>query len=344
MGNPSLSEWAKLYQIADQFQKVSPWTWMANGDLFAVVNPRNGEVGYCSILGNGKEEYGLAIFLGNKGYKRYLSIFSDEPGVGDFDETIMTPALSLLFANREDLQKQDIEVIRSLGLQFRGKNAWPLFRSQKPGYAPWFLEKEETIFLTAAVKQALEVSGRVRRNELDLYEGVDEDLVFTRYYSDGKWKEDWRKPELSQRTSSESQEESTAIVNEAEMLLLRNSSSKQGGSWELDICVLPTPIGQKSVRPYFPLCCLAVERQQGMVIGVEMNEPWITPSQQREIILKILKNAGQLPMDILVNSKKVKEILEPIAKSLGISLQVGTTPKLEEFKASLDAHLSGSGA
>ena len=341
MGNPSPSEWAKLYQVADQFQKVSPWTWMVNGDLFAVVNPQDGEVGYCSILGNGKEEFGLGIFLGDKGYKRYLSIFSDEPSVEEFDETIMTPMLSLLFANREDLQTQDIKVIRSLGLQFRGKNAWPLFRSQKPGYTPWFLEKEEAIFLTVAIEQALAVAGKVRDDELDLYEGVDEDLVFTRYYSDGKWTEDWRKPELSQRNSSRNPEESITIVNEAELLLLRNSFHGQGGSWELDISILPIPIGTKSKRPYFPLCFLAIERQQGTVIGVEMNEPWVTQSQQREVFIKILKNAGQLPRDIRVKSKRVKEFLEPIAISLGINIQVGAIPKLERFKASLDNHLSG---
>jgi hypothetical protein len=303
MGNPSLSEWAKLYQIADQFQKVSPWTWMVNGDLLAVVNPQNGEVGYCSILGNGKEEFGLGIFLGDKGYRRYLSIFSDEPSIEEFDEIIMTPMLSLLFANREDLQTQDIEVIRSLGLKFRGKNAWPLFRSQKPGYTPWFLEKEEAIFLTVAIEQVLAIAGKVRDDELDLYEGVDDDLVFTRYYSDGKWKEDWRKPELSQRSSLKDPEESTTIVNEAELFLLRNSFHRQGGSWELDISILPIPIGTKSNRPYFPLCFLAIERQQGTVIGVEMNEPWVTQSQQREVFIKILKNAGQLPRDIRVKSK-----------------------------------------
>ena len=341
MGSPSPSEWAKLYQLADQFQKVSPWTWMGNGDLFAVVNPQNGEVGYCSILGNGKEEFGLGIFLGDKGYKRYLSIFSDEPGVEEFGETIMTPMLSLLFANREDLQKPDMEVIRSLGLQFRGKNAWPLFRSQKPGYIPWFLEKEEAIFLAGAIEQALKVAGKVRDDELDLYEKGDEDLVFTRYYSGGRWKEDWRKPELSQRSSLKQPEESTAVLNEAEMLLLRNSSLRQGGVWELDISILPIPIGTKSSRLYFPLCLLAVERQQGMVMGVEMNEPWITQSQQREVFIKILKNAGQLPRDIRVKSKKVKEVLEPIAINLGINVQVGAIPELERFKASLGKHLSG---
>ncbi|OGO23173.1 MAG: hypothetical protein A2144_04235 [Chloroflexi bacterium RBG_16_50_9] len=133
------------------------------------------------------------------------------------------------------------------------------------------------------------------------------------------------------------------MVNEAEMLLLRNSLSKPGGSWELDVFILPAPIGPKSGRPYFPLCFLAVEKKQGIVIGNQMDKPWITLSQQREAIIQILKNAGQIPRSIRVKSKKVKEILEPIATSLGINLQIGATPLLEEFKASLDNYLSGYG-
>ena len=187
--------------------------------LFAVINPQNGDMGYCSILGAGRTEFGLGIFLGNKGYRRYLSLMAEEPSSQDFDETIMSPMLTMLFANREDLQKEDLEVIRSLGLRFRGRGAWPLFRSQKPGYPPWFLDGEEAIFLTAAIEQALAVAGRVRSEELDIFAEVDDDLVLTRYYAEGRWKEDWRKPELPKTE----REDSDAIILEAEMLLLRSS-------------------------------------------------------------------------------------------------------------------------
>jgi hypothetical protein len=343
MKNPSLKEWANLYQIADRFKEVSPWLWMHNEDLFSVVNPESGQVGYCLILGSAKEEFGLGVFLGDQGYRRYLGLISGEPGSEDFTESIMTPMLTLLFADRQDLQKEDLEVIRSLGLKFRGRNAWPLFRSQKPGYAPWFLEKEEALFLTVALKQALVVADRVRNDGLDLYEEVDEDLVFTRYYSNGEWKEDWRRPEWAPRDISTSMETTAAIVNEAEMLLLRNASGAPSGGWELDIFIMPVPIGPKSGRPTFPLCFLVVETKLGTIINTEMIEPWSSLSQQRDFFIQILKKAGRLPRNIRVRSEKVAAILEPVTASLGIRLQVGEIPLVEEAKAELGAYLSGHG-
>lgn len=340
MDNPIQGDWSKLYQVAMEFQKIAPWKWMANEDLFAVENPENGEMGYCSILGSGKEEFGLGIFLGDKGFKRYLELFSSEAGSNDFDESIMTPMLSLLFGNRQDMQKQDIEVIRSLGLQFRGRNAWPLFRSQRPGYAPWFLEKGEAVFLTTAVEQALVVSERVRNNELDLFEGVDENLVFTRYYRDGKWREEWRESEVS-RGNESPETEAAELMSGVDLLLLRNSADKLNGSWEMDIFVLPVPIGRPSSRPSFPLCFLAIERKQGLIVNTQITEPWLTLLQKRDTVIQMLKEVRPLPQDILVKSQKVKEILAPITGSLGINLRVGPLSLLEEAKVSLSEHFSG---
>ncbi|MFC1981522.1 hypothetical protein ACFLVN_04695 [Chloroflexota bacterium] len=53
MENPRPEEWAKLFKITERFKEVSPWQWIASEDIFAVVNPQDGEIGYCSILGNG---------------------------------------------------------------------------------------------------------------------------------------------------------------------------------------------------------------------------------------------------------------------------------------------------
>lgn len=336
MENPGKSEWAKLHNAANEFNRVSPWAWMENEELFAVVDPQTGETGFCSILGNGGQEFGLGIFMGAQGYRRYLGLMSDELEAESLDASIMTPALTLLFADRRDLQKEDIEVIRSLGLQYHGRNAWPLFRSQKPGYAPWFLEKAEAVYLTSALEQALVVAGRVKNKTLDLYEETDDDLVFTRYYNDGKWQEEWRKPELG---SEEQPADSAAL--EAELTSFRDSGGPLNGSWELDIFIMPIPIGPKSARPYFPLCLLAVERQYGIVIGNKMEVPWLTQLQKRQAIILLLREAKQIPQSIRVKSKQVKELLEPIASGLGIKLQVGKTTALNKFKASLNEYLSG---
>jgi hypothetical protein len=171
MNQPSKSDWATLYQAAITFKETAPWAWMDNEELFAVENPDDGEVGYCSILGSGGEEFGLGMFVGEDGYDRYTKLIAGETEPEDLEESMMVRGISMLLVDRDDLEKEDREVIRSLGLRFRGRNAWPFFRSQRPGYVPWFLEKGEVLFLTSAIQQALVVADEVRSGELDLSEG-----------------------------------------------------------------------------------------------------------------------------------------------------------------------------
>jgi hypothetical protein len=246
----------------------------------------------------------------------------------------------MLFGDRDDLQKEDREVIRSLGLRFRGRNAWPLFRSQRPGYVPWFLEKEEVLFLTAAIQQALVVADEVRSGKLDLWEGEPENLILTRFYRDGKWHEEWRKaPKLGQQ--QETHAGNIDPVKEAELHLLRGRAGALSGRWELDIFALPIPIGPRSGRPHFPLCFLAVETKLGLILGANLTEPWLTFSEKQEEVIQIMRKANQLPLEIRVKSDKARRIVEPITRILGIKLRVGSLPMLEQAKTSLDEHLSG---
>jgi len=314
MKEPNKSDWAALYEAAITFKEASPWEWMANEDLFAVENPDDGEVGYCSILGSGGEEFGLGIFLGEEEYDRYLKLIAEEVEPKDFEGSVMARLLSMLFVDRDVLQKGDRDIIRSLGLQFRGRNGWPFFRSQRPGYVPWFLEKEEAIFLATALHQSLVIAKRVRSGELDFLQGETENLVLTRYYRGGKWLEEWRKPKIS-NSNSQSHRENIDPVTEVELHLLRSRAGESSGTWELDIFMLPLPLRSLPGRPYFPSCFLAVERKQGLVVGANLTEPWLTLSEKQDEVIQILRKANQLPGEIRVKSDKVRRIVEPITNS-----------------------------
>ena len=277
--------------------------------------------------------------IGEDGYDRYARLIAEKAEPEDLEESMMVRSISMLFGDRDDLQKEDREVIRSLGLRFRGKNAWPLFRSQQPGYVPWFLEKEEVLFLTAAIQQALVVADEVRSGKLDLLEAEPENLIFTRFYRDGKWHEEWRKvPTLSQ--GQEPHAENIDAVKEAELHLLRSRVGGLSECWELDIFALPMPIGQVPERPHFPICFLAVETKLGLVLGTNLTEPWLSLSQKQDEVIQILRKANQLPREIRVKSNKVSQIMQPIITTLGIKLRVGPLPMLEQAKASLYEHLS----
>jgi len=338
MNRPSIEDLSALYQAAIIFQEVAPWECMNNEDLFAVVNPDDGEVGYCAILGSGGEEFGLGMFVGEDGYNRYASLIAGEVDPEDMEESIMMRSISLLFVDREDLEKEDREVIRSLGLRFRGRNTWPLFRSQQPGYVPWFLEKGEVLFLTAAIQQALVVAGEVKDREWDLFERKSKNLVLTRYYRSDRWQEKWQKVP-TRRKVRETNSESIDAVKRAELHLLRKQADKPGGCWELDIFALPIPIGEAKERPHFPICFLAVEAKLGLILGVNLTEPWLNLSQKRDEVIQILTKANQLPGEIRVKTHKIRGIVEPITSVLGIKLRVTSLPVLEQAKADLYEHL-----
>jgi len=341
MNQPSKSDWATLHQAAITFKEAVPWNWVDNEGILAVENPDDGEVGYCSILGSGGEEFGLGMFMGEEGYGRYTKLVTGEAEPEDIEESIMARSISMLLVDRDVLQKEDREVIRSLGLRFRGRNAWPFFRSQRPGYVAWFLEKEEVLFLNTAIHQALIVVDEVRSGKLDLSAGDAENLVLTRCYRGGDWVEEWRRAPPTSSQSRETHAENIDPVKQAELYLLRSRTSRASGTWELDIFILPIGIGPASTRRYFPMCFLVVERKLGLIIDSKITEPWLTLSQKQDEVIQILRKANQLPLEIRVKSDKVRGIVEPITRILDIKCRVGSLPMMEQAKASLYEDFSG---
>ena len=334
MNEPGKGEWAGLYQAAIAFKQAAPWQWMANEDLFAVENPYNGEVGYCSVLGIGGEEFGLGIFLGDKGLQYYARLMSEDTEPEELDEKIMVPLLTMLFMDREELHKEDREVVRSLGLSFRGRNAWPLFRSQKPGYVPWLVEKDEVLFLTIAIQQALVVAGQVFKYELRLLKYGTSDSVYTRCFRGGSWRGEWRKLKIPNQAAT-IVAEPVGPLNEATLQLLCRRSRERSGCWELDIFVLPVPVRDASGRPYFPLGTLAVTHDLGIIVDSNLAQPWLTLAERQNRVIQILEKTDQLPQEIWVKSRRIKEIMKPIVDALGIRLRVRSLRLLEEAKASL---------
>ena len=332
--NPTKEDWENLYHSAICFKENRPWMWMQNGDLFAVENPFGGETGYCSVLGNGGQEFGLLLFLGAKGYNTYQRLIMDESATMSLESSLNTCALSLLFVARNELEEPDINVIRSLGLSFRGKNAWPLFRSQRTGYLPWYLEKEEALFLTSALHQTINVGIRVRDNDLDLFAGSDSDLVLTRYFYEGQWLDEWRKP----RRIEETVPASVTLDNER-LGRLHDAVSRKSGSWELDVFIFPAAIDSGTGRPYYPTCILAVERNHGLIIGTDFLGPDLLLKEKQEAFIRLLEKATPIPQEIRVSNEDVRQLIEPVARELGISIHIAPLRLLMQARKSLFEHV-----
>ena len=189
----SLQEWSALFDAAIAFKELRCWEWMYESDLFGVQDPNTGEVGYCCVLGNLGEVLALNVYFGAEGLESYWS--PHEVDEAERDDPLRAYAvlnsqkcLMASFEDRSTLHKTDLRLIRELGLQFRGKKAWPMFRNYLPGYYPWFLVSPEEIrFLTLTLQQAKEVALKMTENPDFLIPPTeDEDLYLVRVWQDGQ--------------------------------------------------------------------------------------------------------------------------------------------------------------
>ncbi len=173
---PSLKEWKALYEAAAEFRKAAPWEWVKETDVFGVRNPKTGEVGYCCLMGELGEMLAMAVYEGTEGLQGYLKIRRGQIKPGNPDALYVQKCLMLSFENKKLLQEDDLEIIDELGLAFRGRNAWPVFRSYKPGYFPWFLNRDEVLYMTIALRQAMDVFIRMK-HDAELLNGPRKNLV-----------------------------------------------------------------------------------------------------------------------------------------------------------------------
>ncbi|MBF0350195.1 MAG: hypothetical protein HQM11_04150 [SAR324 cluster bacterium] len=330
---PKLSD---LYQAAIKFRDHACWNWMMDGDLFGVENPETGEIGYCSILGNLGEVFALNVYPGSKGLESYWKIYEYaklmEEGVHIPMHLIMTSQICLMasFENRKDLEKVDLDQIKSLNLKFKGSHNWPLFRNYLSGYAPWFFNEQDVQFMTVALEQALIMAEEVKKKpELLEPVRVDEEMYLVRRLRNGQWLNEWHTPEVT------SEPEKQIIVNEILLKKLKNQKLPRLGTWICDCITLPVRV-EEGPRPFYPVA-FPVINQQGFMVMMEMFKPDDLETMLPNAFLDTLQKVGNLPQEIFVGSDLAYDLLEPITTSLKISIhQDENLPELEALISHLD--------
>ncbi len=85
-------------------KRLQPWRWMSDIDMFAVVDPVSEETGYCCVLGEAGQTYGLAVYMGDEGFRTLIDIFQGNREIYPHQQR----SLLLSFNNRSDLTKEDL--------------------------------------------------------------------------------------------------------------------------------------------------------------------------------------------------------------------------------------------
>ncbi len=327
---PTPEQWLALHQSFRRYCEVEPWRDLANEDLIVVEDPLGQYTGYCVALGDGDLVYGLGVYLGDMGLSNYLATISD---VDDPDGTAMLErqlSLSAMLSDREELEAQERKAMRELGLRYRGRGKWPMFRSARPGYWPWFVNTDEACFLTAALDNVIEITEQARSGKLYLHSHRDSDEFLARVPVGAGWKTEWRRLVVPDLPRAE-------VVADMERLQFILRSAPRGMAvWELTASYVPAFVqATRDDRPYLPTLVMLIDRGTQLILDCRFLGETPSATEKQERLLELLESGYPLPARIVCDRDSVAEVFAPIAQELGITLDVGPTPTLEELKEDL---------
>lgn len=317
---PTLDEWRRLYAVAVRVKDMAPWTWMKETDIFGVQDPETGMLGFVSVMGAQGEHLAVTMYPRAEGLYHYWSY--EALGSGSrAEDMLIIPQLQASFEDREELREQDLQVIGELGLEFQGKQAWPVFESFRPGYVPWFLEAGEARFLEIVLAQLLDVAPRFRADD-KLFPPVYEARYLVRVpRREGEavlW-EDQVIP-VPQPAAQPIQIKIDPADLEAVERLPRGGPQVEI-EFAMILCAMQKEPG---ARPVFPYMLMAVDAGSGSVLGKHMLAVETTLdalwAAVPEHVLGLLLQIGRVPGQFDLRSPQLFNVLAPLAGRLHIEL------------------------
>ena len=326
--------WRSLYQAARTFNSLKPWTWATEHDIFGVENYESGEIGYCCVMGELEEVFGLAVYLGDEGFETYATIQAGTVDIHDPEVINLHHCLLATFEDRDTLDKNEHKQIKELGLKFRGRNMWPQFRSMLPGYVPWYLTDDEARFLTVVLEQASDVLLRFKNNP-HILTAPEEDWILIRARSgngdDLVWEDEW----LDLEVDPASDPAPPPKIDDLRIQRIKKQARKNKDVWEFGTFFAPTPVDEGD-RPYFPRAFVFMDHRSGLALHTYLDHPERYLEPFHENILNFFEGNESIPQQILVSSPGDLNILEPIVSRLDISLEpVPILECVEDFRMHL---------
>jgi hypothetical protein len=317
-----MSNWSRLYSLADHINALKPWLFMYEDEITGVRDPVTGTIGFISVMGNLGEHYALTVYLGERALGQYLALSENDANATP-EMVLEIPQLMLSFEDREFLEKEDRAIMKENGVKVSGKKSWPMFRSYRPGMVPWFFEEHEQESMVSFLEQFLEIASRSKSDAQNVQpESNGHDVYLVRECKEvGEtihWKDTWQKIVIPSTREIRYAIDSGLLEKTRAIPIGKNI-------YEMDFFLTPAQVREKNKRPFFSYMLLIVDERSELVISSDLLDPSDGIEQMLVkipgLILKKLSNGTSLPQAVLAGSPRLTDLLSPLMKSLGIKLQ-----------------------
>ena len=318
----SVEQMQRLYALADQIKRLSPWEWMNETDVFGVKNDLIEEIGFVSVMGGMGRHFAVTVYKGWGDLERFwLMQDIDDSMIPEF--IFETSQLMLSFEDRAELNARDYATIRGLGLSYRGRANWPKFQAFRPGYFPWNMEDAwEADHLITCLEQALGVMMRFEDTPGLLSLGSpDSILVRARGGADENW--EWKDVYMQ---SPEAERMLTYYEVEKAQLDKVDTLPRTENVVELDYFLSRHPIAPRGERPMCVYVLLVTDAESGYVMGSNVLDATGglegILGQIPAAALEIFERQGALPVQVKVSRPVLAQILGPLEERLDIDVDL----------------------
>ncbi|GEM_PF-3617437 len=322
--------WKPLYTLIKEFIRIEPWNIFENEDVFIVQSPSDGQMYLCCIMGDGGEEFGFNAFRGARGMRNFDKMVSRH-GDGPPDRNLgyELDMLSFSLSPRDYMEKPDLAVMKKLLLTFPG-GGWPLIRSYRPHYYPWFLTEPEIETLMRCLEQTL-VLAEKGEESIEEIRSVKPGEILVRSKENGSWIS--RKVHIDYGAKEKTPDILLDDITARRLVDLPAT----GLSEEIDLVHLSGRISDHE-PPYFPLMLVGINEEQ-FANNYGLFPPFTNYLQDccHALAQAYLSRGSKPRMVLLKDDSLFADVFEEIGKLAGIQCKrYDALPHVSDFINSMD--------
>jgi len=262
--------WKSLYSLCDIFFSLKPWKYLYETDIFAVEIPDTNKLYFISIMGSEGSVFAMSAYEGKRALHQFWDFYEHVEHIPP--ESILTiPHMMISLGNILDINKEQKDIIKQLGLRKKGDKYFSNITRAIPGLIPSTPDEEHLIDLYHIITQCLNVAARAKIDENLIFQEEDNVLKYLFRVADKKenswlWNDEYRLIEP------------TLMLNETLYMPenLKAFSSLDIGSLcaQIDVLMLPTPICEKNNPEYFPFMLVLLNPDTDIITEFETLTPF----------------------------------------------------------------------
>lgn len=295
---------AQLIEATNEFIKHKPFKKFPSDLVIAIEDPKTSIVYYCNVLGNGQEDYGLNIHIGDYGLAGFFELMQD-PNKPDLFQNLHF--LSLMIDDLDFLEAFDREILE-IYEPSELYGMYPLFRKALRGEAYKKLEKSEIKIMTMVLEGIMAVynSHKNKVNEMLAHKSRGEMLKGKN--SSGKFETVYVKamPVFE-----------SLAYNEIALKRIKKKSKKTTDRWEVTSIFLPTV----TENDCFPELIVIQDKKSGQILNQVVFEGNKDPrNDAKDLIEQTIQKLKTIPMELTTDKKYYFDSLKDYLGKLGTKI------------------------